>query len=66
MNDASDHKPNSTPKVLINGENKEIEIYPGKSERSEEEEEKKTAEKTEESKSKRKKRGYYLFEDLVE
>ena len=66
MNDTSDHKPNSAPSVLIDGENREIEIYPGKSERSDEEEEKKTAAKTEESKSKKKKQGYYLFEDLVE
>jgi len=66
MKDAAEHKPNSAPKVLTDDDNKELEIYPGRSERLEEEEAKQNGADTEESKTRKKKRGYYLFEDLVE
>ncbi|CZR60699.1 uncharacterized protein PAC_10595 [Phialocephala subalpina] len=66
MRDASDHKPNSAHKVLIDDENKGIVIWPGKNENFEEEETKQKGPETEQSKSSKKKRGYYLFEDLVE
>ena len=66
IKDAAEHKPNSAPKVLIDNDNKELEIYPGRSERFEEEEEVKQGASTEELKTRKKKRGYYLFEDLVE
>jgi hypothetical protein len=67
MRDAAEHKPNSAINVLIDDDNKEMVIYPGRSERFEEEEEVKQKQAdTEESKTWKKKRGYYLFEDLVE
>jgi hypothetical protein len=36
MHDTTEHKPNSAHKVLANDNNKELEIYPGRSERFEE------------------------------
>ncbi|KAN0078700.1 hypothetical protein V8E54_005213 [Elaphomyces granulatus] len=65
MKDAAEHKPNSAHKVLIDDNNKQLEIYPGRSERFEEETKQKGGD-TEGSKTWKKKRGYYLFEDLVE
>ncbi|OXV07933.1 hypothetical protein Egran_04303 [Elaphomyces granulatus] len=64
MTDAAEHKPNSAHKVLIDDNNKQLEIYPGKSERFEEDEAKQK--EAEGSRTWKKKRGYYLFEDLVE
>ncbi|KAJ5552462.1 hypothetical protein N7494_001840 [Penicillium frequentans] len=66
MKNASGRKPNSAIEVLIHNGNKELEIYPGKSERSEEEEIALGKEGSQSSKTHKKKRGYYLFEDLVE
>lgn len=66
MRNAADHRPQSAPKVLINNENKEMAIYPGKTERFDEDETKEMGARTEDSKTLKKKRGYYLFEDLVE
>lgn len=66
MKDAAEHKPNSAHKVLIDKNNMQLEIYPGKSERFEEDEAKQREADTEGSRTWKKKRGYYLFEDLVE
>ncbi|KAJ5113958.1 hypothetical protein N7456_002492 [Penicillium angulare] len=66
MTNSKDFKPNSAINVLIHEGNKELEIYPGKSERSEEEEMSSENNNTGGSKTQKKKRGYYLFEDLVE
>lgn len=65
MKNAAGHRPNSAIEVLIHDGNKELEIYPGKSERSKEEETTNEA-GAGSSKTQKKKRGYYLFEDLVE
>lgn len=66
MKNAAEHKPDSAPKVLTDDNNKELAIYPGRSERFEEEEAKQKGKDTEDSKTQKKKKGYYLFEDLVE
>ncbi|KAJ5272482.1 hypothetical protein N7478_007607 [Penicillium angulare] len=66
MMNSNELKPNSAIKVLLHEGNKELEIYPGKSERSEEEEISSPKNNTGYSKTQKKKRGYYLFEDLVE
>lgn len=65
MNNMAGHKPDSAPKVLTDENNKEMAIYPGRSERFEVEEAKQKGGDVEDSKT-QKKRSYYLFEDLVE
>ncbi|KAI9783934.1 MAG: hypothetical protein M1839_002879 [Geoglossum umbratile] len=67
MNDADEHMPESAVGVLIDPNNRELDIWPGKSEIFEEEIKEKANENDPEvSKSRKKKRGFTLFEDLVE
>ncbi|KAN0086849.1 hypothetical protein V8E54_000537 [Elaphomyces granulatus] len=67
MNNVAGHKPDSAPKVLTDENNKEMAVYPGRSERFEVEEAKQQkGGDTEDSRAQKKRRSYYLFEDLVE
>ena len=66
MKDAGERKPNSASRILADPDNRELVIYPGKSERCDEEEARQHASTTEKSKTQKQKTGYFLFEDLVE
>ena len=65
LKETTEHKPNSAHKILIDDNNKSLEIYPGRIETVEEEEIKQKGTDMEDSKI-RKKKGYFLFQDLVE
>lgn len=64
MEDQVEHRPNSAVKVLISKQNRELEIYPGASERFDQEESTNTNDFGGDVKN-TSKRGYFLFEDLV-
>jgi hypothetical protein len=66
MRDALDHTYTSAIEVLINKENRWLDVYIGKSERYDEMESKWDSSKLTLSASEKKKQGYTLFEDLVE